>query len=260
MIARRPWHLAGGFVVLACVVGAAAQGAAGTTTGKPVIGKPLTGSARPIPGKRFTVSFKVTDSFTKAPVSRGTMVCAPSIAGKVVAHQQSFRKGIARVSFVVPASAAGKVIKLTLTIKAATGSTTKAFAFRVAPAIAKSGAPSGHYAGTTSQGKPFSFDFDHNSMLVSNLTATVDLTCDNGASVTQPVPELKSARVQGDLSFGVERKESQPAVVVVTLRGTLTESGSANGTLVYDTTAAVEPFGTHCATGSLTWAATTGGR
>ena len=139
----------------------------------------------------------------------------------------------------------------------ATGSATKAFAFRVAPAIAKPGAPSGHYAGTTSQGKPFSFDFDHDSMSVSNLAATVDLTCDNGASVTQPVPELKSALVQGDLSFGVDRKESQPAVVVVTVRGTLTESGTANGTLVYDTTAAVEPFGTHCGTGSLTWEATT---
>ena len=63
--------------VAAGVVGAAAQGAAGTTTGKPVIGKPLTGSARPIPGKRFTVSFKVTDSFTKAPVSRGTLPPSP---------------------------------------------------------------------------------------------------------------------------------------------------------------------------------------
>jgi hypothetical protein len=120
-------------VFAGAVVAGAVPTARGTATavGKPVIGKPVTVPAQPLAGKRFTVSFEVTRAGTGAPLIAGKMICDPSIAGQVVAHAESFKSGTARLSFVVPATAAGKVLTVKLTIKAGSRSTTKVTTFHV---------------------------------------------------------------------------------------------------------------------------------
>src|SRR5512144_2636279 len=82
------------FVVSALVLAlvSSVQVASGTTSAsaKPVIGKPKAVPAQPVAGKPFTVSFRVTRSDTGKPLTRGTMICDPSVAGKVIAHAESF--------------------------------------------------------------------------------------------------------------------------------------------------------------------------
>lgn len=92
-----------------------------------------------VAGKRFTVSFLVavathgmttkvdiaTGKITTVPmttlrfVSGGKMVCDPSVQGKVIAHSESFKGGTARLSFLIPKTAKGKLlkVKVTLTVK-----------------------------------------------------------------------------------------------------------------------------------------------
>jgi hypothetical protein len=91
-----------------------------TTFLTPVIGKPLVVPSQLKAGKRVTVSFPVTGSQAgkTSPLTSGKMVCDPSLAGKVITHQESFRNGLARLSFLVPKTAKGKTLKVKLTITA----------------------------------------------------------------------------------------------------------------------------------------------
>ena len=60
------------------------------------------------------------------------MICDPSVVGKVIRHAESFGNGTARLSFVIPAKAAGKVLKVKLTISAAGHqSATRVSTFRI---------------------------------------------------------------------------------------------------------------------------------
>ncbi len=116
---------------------AGALSAASTTAGttrllvKPVIGQPVTVPAQPLAGKRFTVAFKVTRSDTGAALTSGEMICDPSVFGKVIRHAESFGNGTARLSFVIPAKAAGKVLKVKLTIRSGHQSATRVSTFRI---------------------------------------------------------------------------------------------------------------------------------
>jgi len=98
---------------------------------KPVIGTPLATPARAVAGKRLTVVFPVTRSDTGAPLTTGKMICDPSVSGKVIRHAESFTGGKARLSFLIPKSAKGKLLKVKVTIKAGTASATKIASFRV---------------------------------------------------------------------------------------------------------------------------------
>lgn len=98
---------------------------------RPVIGAPAVTPARPMAGKRFTIVFPVTRSDTGAALARGTMVCDPSVAGKVLPHAEQFKDGKARLSFAVPKTAKGKSLKVKVTIKLGTQSTTRVATFRV---------------------------------------------------------------------------------------------------------------------------------
>lgn len=91
-----------------------------TMSVKPLIGKPVAAPARAKAGKRFAVSFRVTDPTQSkpTPLKSGTMVATPTIGGKVVRHTQSFKAGVARLSLVVPKTAKGKRLKVTVRIKA----------------------------------------------------------------------------------------------------------------------------------------------
>jgi hypothetical protein len=132
-----------GAAAAAAVPTASGTAERGAALGKPVIGKAVTVPSTPLAGKRFLVSFKVTRSDTKAPLMRGIMACDPSIAGKVMTHSESFRAGIARLSFVVPANAAGKMMKVKLTIRAVGGSSTRVTAFRIQQAAKPAASISG---------------------------------------------------------------------------------------------------------------------
>lgn len=98
---------------------------------KPLIGTPAATPSRAIAGKRFSVAFRVTRSDNGAPVNGATMVCDPSIAGKIVPHRESFAAGTARISFTVPKTARHKVVKVKLTVKSGSESTARTAAFRV---------------------------------------------------------------------------------------------------------------------------------
>lgn len=87
-----------------------------------VIGAPTISPARPIAGKRMTISFPVSWSQGGKPLqlTGATMVCDPSVAGKVVTHQESFNGRVAKLTFVVPKTATGKQLKVHVTIMGGT--------------------------------------------------------------------------------------------------------------------------------------------
>jgi hypothetical protein len=126
--------------VLGSTLTAAAPTAGGAPVGtvKPVIGAPVTVPARPRAGRPFVVSFKVTRSDTGAPLMRGRMICDPSVAGRTIQHVESFKAGTARLSFVVPASVAGKLLKVKVTIATAGRSATRVATFHVVRAATPS--------------------------------------------------------------------------------------------------------------------------
>lgn len=126
----------GAAVALVTVVAPTAVGTTRSASDfKLAIGKPATVPAQPTAGKPFAVAFKVTRSDTKAPVRAGTMICDPAVTGKVITHSESFVGGTARLSFVIPADAAGKTLTVHLTIKALGKSAHTVAAFRVAAGV-----------------------------------------------------------------------------------------------------------------------------
>jgi hypothetical protein len=98
---------------------------------KPIIGTPVTLPTTPVAGKRFTVTFPVTRSDNGAPLTVGTMVCDPSVKGKVIAHAESFKSGKARLSFTVPKTAKGKVLKVKVKIISGAQSASKVVTMRI---------------------------------------------------------------------------------------------------------------------------------
>lgn len=81
----------------------------------PTIAAPTTVPKRLVAGAHVTVTFRVTRD--GRPMKSGKMICDPSVAGRVVPHAESFRNGIARLAFVVPKTAKGKLLKVKVTIK-----------------------------------------------------------------------------------------------------------------------------------------------
>lgn len=98
---------------------------------KAVIGTPTVTPAKPVAGKRFTIVFPVTRSDNGAALTQGTMICDPSVAGKVLPHSEQYRAGKARLSFAVPRVAKGKALKVKVTIKVGAQSTTRVASFRI---------------------------------------------------------------------------------------------------------------------------------
>jgi hypothetical protein len=332
---------------------------------KPVIAKPVAVPAKPLAGKPFTVSFKVTRSDTGTSLLRGTMICDPSVSGKVIRHAESFRAGTARLSFVIPADAGGKLLKVKVTIKVQGGSATRVATFGVqelpkpsvtigdatvaegnasttlsfpvtlsaastlpvsvgyatadgsatAPAdyAAASGtltfspgeaakaitvtvvgdtavepdetftvtlanpvnatitdgsatatltnddvAPrSGHYAGTTSQGKPIGFDVSTDLKALENLSTLVDLRCTEVPVILQDMPfDLTGSAIPiaPDWSFSDSGAYSdEKGSISLLFGGKLNVPGSAGGTLRIDVALNMDFGVVHCSTGDLTW-------
>jgi hypothetical protein len=98
---------------------------------KPVIAEPTAVPRRPVAGKRFVVVFTVARSDNHQPLTRGRMICDPSLSGRVIAHAASFANGKARLVFTVPKTAKHKVLTVRLTIKLGHESTTRVATFVV---------------------------------------------------------------------------------------------------------------------------------
>jgi hypothetical protein len=96
---------------------------------KPVIGVPATVPVNAIAGRHFTVAFRVTRR--GAVLDSGTMTCDPSVGGRVIPHAESFAGGTATLSFTVPKTAKGKLLKVKVTIAVDNQSTTRIAAFHV---------------------------------------------------------------------------------------------------------------------------------
>jgi Calx-beta domain len=113
------------------VVTAAAAAHAAPGPARPVIGKPATAPTHPLAGKPFTVSFRVTRSDNRAPLTGGKMTAAATIAGKAVRHSDSLRRGVVRLSLVVPPGATGKRLQVKLTVRLGARSATRTAVFGI---------------------------------------------------------------------------------------------------------------------------------
>ena len=124
-----------------CLAGAALVAAApivsGTAPSKPVIGKPRATPAHPLAGQRFAVTFAITSAGTGRPLTRARVTCDPSIGGRTLRHADSFAGGRARLTLVIPADAAGKLLKVKVTVRTVQ-SATRVSTFHVAAAAAPS--------------------------------------------------------------------------------------------------------------------------
>jgi hypothetical protein len=98
---------------------------------KPVILFPVTVPTMPAAGKMFTVSFPVTSSATGAKLLSATMICDPSVKGKVIKHFEQFKNGNATLRFTIPATARGKALKVHLKMVLGDQSTTRIATFLV---------------------------------------------------------------------------------------------------------------------------------
>lgn len=132
-LTHRTLVLSGVLGLLCAALATAATTAVGTTSagGKPVIGRPVVVPSRATAGSRFTVSFKVTRAGSGVRLTVGKMICDPSIAGRVISHAESFKGGTARLSFVVPKDAGGKMLRVKVTISSGGFSATRVALFRV---------------------------------------------------------------------------------------------------------------------------------
>jgi hypothetical protein len=239
-------------VAVALLVGAAltAAAASGTapTRGKPVIGKLVTVPAQPQAGKRFTVSFKVTRSDTGAALTTGKMICDPSVAGQVLRHAESFKAGTARLSFVVPANAAGKLLKVKVTIKAGSKSATKVATFRVQgssmPSVSIGGASAAEgNAGTTTLSFPVTLSATATqavsvSYATADGTATApsDYTTAGGTLTFRPGEKAKTIPVGVVADVMIEPDETFAVTLSSPVNATIA-NGTATGTITNDDTA-----------------------
>jgi hypothetical protein len=86
---------------------------------------------RPRAGKTFAVNLSVTRSDTKRPITSGSVSCRVLAAGKPVRATGRVVAGAGRCSFVVPASAAGKSLRGTITVRTEGKSVAANFAYVV---------------------------------------------------------------------------------------------------------------------------------
>lgn len=87
--------------------------------------------AQPKAGKRFTVNLSVRRSDTSQGIASGTVVCRVSAKGKPVPAKGSVAGGNGRCSFVVPPTAAGSVLRGTITVRTGGKSVSRNFAYTV---------------------------------------------------------------------------------------------------------------------------------
>ena len=200
------------FLLVAAGLSAASITAEATRVpAKPVIGEPVTVPAQPQAGKRFAISFRVTRSDTGKPLMRGKMICDPSVGGKAIPHAESFRQGTARLSFVVPTVAAGRSLKVKLTISAGGQSATRVANFRILRGEVASLVSIGDASVAEGNAGITTLSFAVTLSPASAKSASVDFTTADGTA-TAPT-DYKS--VSGTLSFKPGERAKTLALSVI---------------------------------------------
>jgi hypothetical protein len=87
--------------------------------------------ARPVAGKRFTVSMAVTRTDTRTVVGSGALTCTARVGSTSIPAQGRFSGGRARCVMNVPLTARGKMLRGTLTVRLEGASVRRAYGFRV---------------------------------------------------------------------------------------------------------------------------------
>jgi hypothetical protein len=87
--------------------------------------------ARPVAGKRFTVSTAVTRTDTRTVVRSGSVTCTATVGGAKLRARGGFASGRARCVMTVPRTAGGKLLRGSLTVGLERVSVRKAYSFRV---------------------------------------------------------------------------------------------------------------------------------
>jgi hypothetical protein len=227
-----------------------ASGAGGAPAAyKPVIGKPVTVPTQPVAGKSLVVTFKVTRSDTGTRLLGGRMLCDPSVTGKTLRHAESFKAGTGRLAFVVPASSAGKMLKVKVTIKAPVGtSATRVASYRVQQAakpslsIADATVAEGN-AGTTTLSFPVTLSAASTQTVSvayttadGTATAPGDYAAATGTVTFRPGETSKviAVGVVGDAEM--EQNETLTVTASNPVNATLAK-GTATGTITNDDTA-----------------------
>jgi hypothetical protein len=212
---------------------------------KPVIGQPTGVPAQPLAGKRFTVSFKVKRSDTGGPLTSGKMLADPSVAGKVIRHVESFRGGTARLSFVVPANAAGKTLRVKVTITAGGRSATRIASFR-ARGLPKSSASIGDASGLEGNAGTTTLSFEVTLTAASRQTISVayetadgtaaaagDYAAATGTLTFTPGETTKTISIGVVADTAVEQDETFSVVISDPVNATIA-GGVATGTITND--------------------------
>ena len=104
--------------------------AAGVPAGKPLFRQHVTSPRQPVAGQRFTFALSVIGNFSRQPLTTGALTANPSVDGKAIKHTESFKNGRAEVSLVVPRSAKGKLLRMSIRISGS-GGTARVYGFRV---------------------------------------------------------------------------------------------------------------------------------
>ena len=118
---------------------------------------------------------------------------------------------------------------------------------------------SGHYAGTTSQGRPISFNVATDLSNVTGMILAVDLNCTEvPVSLPNNILDVSAGTfpLAPDWSFAINLANADAdGSITLALNGKLSVPGSASGTLRVDFAVNNVPgVGTvHCSSGNLTW-------
>lgn len=228
----------------------------------PVIGRPVAVPATPVPGQRFVASFKVTRSDRGTPLTRGRMICDPSIASLVIGHAESFRGGTARLSLVVPADAAGKLLKVKLTIRVAGRSQTRTASFRVR----ESSVPvtPGPYLGLSQYGGPVELRVLRDRTLTSIRVAGVPVWCDGPpkfagfvdyGALTLPIGADGSFGHQGSKTGSVWDGDVEWTRIDFKIAGQFHTATSVGGAVIENYELNIDGRHYRCSSGEVKWCA-----
>src|SRR5579884_4985 len=227
---RGRWLLISTLVATACVVAGTASAA--EAAAKPVIGRAVASAVRPLPGKRFSVSFHVTRARTVA--------FSVTLGAARVRHSDSFRAGTARTTFVTPNVSGVLRVKLTARRGRAVSTKQVSYSVRVTPppslSIADASATEGT-SGTTpmafqvalsrASNKPVSVQYATSD---GTATAPADYTSASGTLTFNPGETTKtiSVSIVGDQSI---EPDEQFSVTLSNPVCATVSPGSATGTI-----------------------------
>jgi hypothetical protein len=263
-----------------------------TTRLTAVIGAPTTIPKEAVAGRPFIVTFPVKRNDNGAALKTGRMICDPSVAGTVIRHNERFKNGEARLAFVIPASAKGKLLKLRVTIKVGTSSSTRLATFRV-KSVARPSPPAtpptttatppstptptppapapqppppapavqpGMYCGFHNFGGGICFNVASDLSRIDKLRYSFDnIECSDGSSwrfwLDDYAVNVTLTAGKFSVTFHSDKFASgEPAQVDIPITGTIDTAGNAAGTIRYT----ADFGGRQCDSNPRTWTAQLG--